>query len=69
VKPARLLKPNGVLAIVEIDKKETSFGHPLNIRFSPEELKKIIPLTPLNTIQVAEHFYMQMFTNTEEREG
>jgi ubiquinone/menaquinone biosynthesis C-methylase UbiE len=62
----RLLKPNGVLAIVEIEKKETSFGPPLNRRFSLEELKEIVPLAPLNTIQVGEHFYMQLFKNTEK---
>ena len=57
----RLLKPNGVLAIVEIEKKETPFGPPMNIRFSPEELRNTIPLAPVNTIQVGEHFYMQVF--------
>lgn len=57
----RLLKPNGTLAIVEIEKKETPFGPPTELRYSPAELQAIIPLTPLNTIQVGEHFYMQMF--------
>jgi ubiquinone/menaquinone biosynthesis C-methylase UbiE len=61
----RLLKPNGVLAIVEIAKEETPFGPPLNLRFSPEELKKTVPLAPLDTIQVGEHFYMQMFRNSQ----
>ena len=59
----RILKKNAVLAIVEIEKKETSFGPPLAIRFSPEELKDLIPFAPLNTIQVGEHFYMQTFKN------
>jgi ubiquinone/menaquinone biosynthesis C-methylase UbiE len=63
----RLLKPNAVLAIVEIEKKETPFGPPLNIRLSPEDLKDIIPLTPLNTIRVGEHFYIQMFKNKKKR--
>ena len=36
----RLLKPNAILAIVEIVKKETPFGSPFNIRYSPQELKK-----------------------------
>jgi ubiquinone/menaquinone biosynthesis C-methylase UbiE len=62
----RLLKPNAVLAIVEIEKKETPFGPPLNIRFSPDELKEIIRLAPLNTIQVGEHFYMLIFKKTDE---
>ena len=57
----RLLRPDGVLAIVEIEKKQTSFGPPLNIRFSPDELKDVIPMSPLNTMQVGEHFYIQLF--------
>jgi ubiquinone/menaquinone biosynthesis C-methylase UbiE len=59
----RLLKPNAILAIVEIEKKETPFGPPLKIRFSPDELKDIIPLAPMNTLPVGEHFYMQIFEN------
>lgn len=58
-----------MLAIVEIEKKETSFGPPLNIRISPEELKEIVSKAPLSTIQVGEHFYMQMFRNTEDQES
>lgn len=65
----RLLKPNAVLAIVEIERKETPFGPPLNIRFSPEELKDIIPLAPLNPIPVGEHFYMLIFKNTKKQES
>jgi ubiquinone/menaquinone biosynthesis C-methylase UbiE len=65
----RLLKPNAVLAIVEIEKRETPFGPPLNIRFSPEELKDIVPLAPLNTLQVGEHFYMLIFKNTEKQKS
>lgn len=57
----RLLKPDALLAIVEIEKKETPFGPPLNIRFSPEELKKAIPMVARGTVPVGEHFYMQMF--------
>ena len=63
----RLLKPNAVLAIVEIEKKETPFGPPLNIRLSPEDLKDIVPLDPLNTIRVGEHFYIQIFKNKKKR--
>jgi ubiquinone/menaquinone biosynthesis C-methylase UbiE len=63
----RLLKPDALLAIVEIEKKETPFGPPLELRYSPEELKEIVPLVPLNTVQVGEHFYMQIFQNMGER--
>jgi hypothetical protein len=57
----RLLKLNAYLAIVEIEKKETPFGPPLNSRYSPEDLKNIVPFVPVNTVQVGEHFYMQIF--------
>jgi ubiquinone/menaquinone biosynthesis C-methylase UbiE len=60
----RLLKPNGILAIVEIEKKETSFGPPLNLRYSPEELQEVVPMAPLSTVRVGDHFYMQVFRNT-----
>jgi ubiquinone/menaquinone biosynthesis C-methylase UbiE len=65
----RLLKPNAVLTIVEIEKKETPFGPPLNIRLSPEDLKDIVPLAPLNTVQVGEHFYIQIFKNKKKQES
>ena len=59
----RILKPNALLAIVEIEKKETPYGPPLNIRLTPEDLRDIIPLAPLNTVKVGEHFYIQIFKN------
>lgn len=59
----RLLKTDALLAIVEIEKKETPFGPPLELRYSPEELKEIVPMVPVNTVQVGEHFYMQIFQN------
>lgn len=65
----RLLKPNAVLAIVEIEKKETPFGPPLNIKLSPEDLKDMVPLAPLNTIRVGEHFYIQIFKNKKKQES
>ena len=63
----RLLKPGAALAIVEIEKRETPFGPPLAIRFSPEELVAVIPMEPAGTLAVGEHFYMQLFTNRERR--
>ena len=65
----RLLKPDALLAVVEIEKKETPFGPPLKSRYSPEELKEIVPLIPVNTVQVGEHFYMQIFQNRENDEN
>jgi len=59
----RLLKPHARLAIVEIHKRNTPFGPPLSIRFSPEELRRIVLLTPLTTVDVGPYFYMQLFEN------
>ena len=59
----RLLKPNARLAIIEIQKQDTPFGPPLDIRFSPEELKEIINLTPKALVEVEKYFYMQIFEN------
>lgn len=61
----RLLKPNGILAIVEIKKGPTPFGPPLHIRFSPQELKEIITLAPKKTVEVGQFFYMQIFEKKE----
>jgi ubiquinone/menaquinone biosynthesis C-methylase UbiE len=59
----RLLAPRGKLALVEIVKRVTPFGPPLSRRFSPEELKHALGLTPLVTVEVGEYFYMQTFEN------
>ncbi|RZB38222.1 MAG: hypothetical protein SRB2_00568 [Desulfobacteraceae bacterium Eth-SRB2] len=61
----RLLKPKARLAIIEIQKQDTPFGPPLDIRFSPEELKEIINLTPKTLVEVGQYFYMQIFENIE----
>ena len=60
----RLLKPNGCLAIVEVQKKETPFGPPLDIRFTPEELRQTIELPPKVLVEVGEYLYMQIFENS-----
>ena len=59
----RLLKPGALLAIVEIEKKETPFGPPLECRYSPEQIRDIVPMVPVKTVQAGEHFYMQIFQN------
>ena len=59
----RLLKPKAMLAILEMKKEDTPFGPPLNLRYSPEELKQIITLNPKATIKVGHYFYMQVFQN------
>ena len=65
----RLLKPDALFAVVEIEKKETPFGPPLESRYSPEELKEIVSMIPVNSVQVGEHFYMQIFQNKENEES
>ena len=62
----RLLKPNAKLAIVEIKKENTPFGPPLEIRFSPDELKKTLTLMPKSLVEVGEYFYMQVFENMKK---
>lgn len=62
----RLLAPSGRLAIVEIVKEVTPYGPPLDVRVSPEDLKRTLRLTPLDTVSVGEYFYMQTF---ERRSG
>ena len=61
----RLLKPNGILAIVEIKKEPTPFGPPLEIRFSPQELKEIFSLSAKKTVEIGQFFYMQTFEKKE----
>jgi len=62
----RLLKPNGRLAIVEIQKRSTPFGPPLGVRFSPEELIQTIRLTAEAFVEIGPYFYMQIFENTKK---
>lgn len=61
----RLLKPKGVLAIIEIKKEPTPFGPPLEMRFSPPELRELIKLAPLKEVEAGTYFYMQLFEKKE----
>ncbi|QJB55140.1 methyltransferase domain-containing protein [Pseudodesulfovibrio sp. zrk46] len=60
----RVLRPGGTLAVVEIAKHDTPFGPPVSQRFSPEELQQALLLSPVKTVDVAEHFYLQLFRNS-----
>jgi ubiquinone/menaquinone biosynthesis C-methylase UbiE len=62
----RLLKFYGRLAIIEIQKDNTPFGPPLEMRLSPEELIQVIKLKPISLINVGQYFYMQLFENNTE---
>lgn len=57
----RVLRPGGILGVVEFDKTTSDFGPPLERRYSPEDLKKALPFAPLDHYKVAEHFYLQLF--------
>jgi len=63
VEVKRLLAPRGRLSIVEIVKRATPFGPPLNMRFSPQDLTQALRLPPLGAVEVGEYFYMQLFEN------
>ncbi len=59
----RLLKPKGLLIILEIKKEDTPFGPPMNIRYSSQELEQIIKLPPKATIELGTYFYLKTFEN------
>lgn len=61
----RLLAPGGKLAIVEIVKRATPFGPPMERRVSPEDLQRLLGLVPLSTCDAGEHFYVQLFEKPE----
>ncbi|HEU19160.1 MAG TPA: class I SAM-dependent methyltransferase [Deltaproteobacteria bacterium] len=60
----RIFKPKARLAIVNIKKEDTPFGPPVEMRSSPDELRQKIPFTPKILIDVGDHFYMQVFEDT-----
>jgi ubiquinone/menaquinone biosynthesis C-methylase UbiE len=60
----RILKPDGLLAIVEIN-PDAPFGPPPSMRFSPELLREKIGLPPKAFRAVGEHFYLQVFENAQ----
>jgi ubiquinone/menaquinone biosynthesis C-methylase UbiE len=63
----RILKPNARLAIVNINKEDTPFGPPVEMRSSPEELRQKVPLIPKMLFEVSNHFYMQLFENMKNQ--
>ena len=61
----RLLKPNGFLAILEIKKEPMPFGPPQEIRLSPDDLKNLFSFIVLKTVDLNQHFYLQIFKNED----
>lgn len=56
----RVLKPDGCLAIIECKKEEMSFGPPLHMRLSPEELENIITKYGFEKIDLTDLGYNYM---------
>ncbi|AKB61278.1 hypothetical protein MSMAP_1293 [Methanosarcina mazei SarPi] len=56
----RVLKPDGRLAIIECKKEEMSFGPPLHMRLSPEELENIITKYGFEKIDLTDLGYNYM---------
>lgn len=62
----RLLKPDGILAILEINKEQTRIGPPMTMRYSPEELRQLIPLKSISLMKAGEFFYLTKFIQQTE---
>jgi len=65
----RLLSPGGRLAIVEIVRRPTPFGPPMERRLSPEDLQRLLGLVPLSTCGAGEYFYVQLYGRPDGERG
>jgi len=64
----RVMKPNGVLAIVEFYKKEGPPGPPKQVRLSPQEVDKIVSTYGFKKQRLTEigpNNYLQIYTRSE----
>ncbi|MBN2064269.1 MAG: class I SAM-dependent methyltransferase [Sedimentisphaerales bacterium] len=61
----RILKPDGIMAIVEIDKKPAPFGPHADIKFSPEELCQAVNMNSHKCTIINQYIYMQTFINNK----
>ncbi|MBN1907667.1 MAG: class I SAM-dependent methyltransferase [Deltaproteobacteria bacterium] len=61
----RLLRPGARLAVININKEETDFGPPMEMRLSHEELRQKLPFVPKGLFDVGKYFYMQLFENSK----
>lgn len=60
----RTLKPDGQLAVVEFQKKESPPGPPMSIRISPEALEIFLQpfgMRPVKTVDIGEHLYLSIY--------
>jgi ubiquinone/menaquinone biosynthesis C-methylase UbiE len=63
----RVLKPGGVLAVVEFDKVEGPPGPPMRIRLAPEEVEKLVApygFQMTGTARVGPYNYLMKFIKT-----
>lgn len=64
----RVLKPGGILAIVEFDKVEGPPGPPMRIRLAPEEVENLVSpygFTRGRTARVGPYNYLILFTKNK----
>lgn len=62
----RILKPDGLLVVIEFKKIEGPPGPPLNIRITPEELENILStrgFRMIKTTDIGAYNYLSVFTN------
>ncbi len=64
----RILKHEAQLAIININKEDTPFGPPVEMRSSPEELTQKLSFVPGKLIEVGEYFYLQLFIKKQSGE-
>ena len=60
----RVLKPNGLLAIIEFNKVDGKPGPPVQIRISPAELENILVpygFRPVKTVEVGQFNYLSIY--------
>lgn len=65
----RVLKPGGMLAIIEFKKIEGPFGPPVGIRIAPDELDNVLSpyfFSRAKTTDVGPYTYLSVFTNDKK---
>lgn len=66
----RILKPGGILTVIEFHKRETPMGPPLGHRISVREASEILlqyEFAPIKQLDLGENFYCLIFKLSGER--